>query len=132
MAITKRLLTPAALKSARESGTWDADLLAFYEGKVKNEIARQKARRKRVATKKLRSQRVTGDAALIALTTANPTVTKHKNKLKAEKLANEERKDTMEYTKLRDAGLEVVQRATQPRPKRRSPRTGLAKFGLTL
>ncbi len=132
MAIPKRLLTPAALKSARESGTWDADLLAFYEGKVKNEIARQKARRKRVATKKLRSQRVTGDPALIALTTANPTVTKHKKKLKAEKLSNEERKDDMEYLKLRDAGLEVVQRATQPKPKRRSPRTGLARFGLSL
>ena len=137
MAIPKRLLTRSMLKRARESGEYDAETLAWFKKKVKNEVRRKKrkAAKKLEAAKKLKhrlfSQPVTGDPAFIALTSKLP-MKAYKKKLKAEKLANEERKDIIEIRKLMEAGAAIIQRATQPKPKRRSPRTGLARFGLSL
>ncbi len=55
----------------------------------------------------------------------------HKQKIEDEKQANEKRKAEMEGRKL-GAGMQEALDRAQPRTKRRSPRTGLAKFGITL
>ncbi len=137
MAIPKRMLTRSLLKRQREAGLLDAETLTWLEQKVKLEEARKKRQKMRRFHKALHTQPVTGDPALITVTPAKGTPAyrafkKFKKKINADRLANEPRKAEMETRKLLEASAAIMQRPPQPRPKRRSPRTGLAKFGLSI
>ena len=137
MAIPKKLLTASALKRQRELGKLDADTLAWYGKQVRNETARKRRVKAKKRKHRLHSQPITGDPALITVTPAKGSQAynafkKFQKKVKAAKLANEPVKESMETRKLLEAGAEIRQRVSQPRQKRRSPRTGLARFGITL
>jgi hypothetical protein len=113
MAIPKRLLTRAALKRQRAAGM-DAHTLAWFEKQIVKEEARK---RRRAVTKKRRARK----AVMGMILATSPSTTRHPD-------AVEERpRGFIDPLTTRD-GVS----AKQSRPKRRSPRTGLAKFGLTL
>jgi hypothetical protein len=113
MAIPKRLLTRAALKRHRAAGM-DADTLAWFE----KQIVKEEARKRRLLGKKKRSAR---KAVMGMILATSPTTTRHPN------AAEEKPRGFIDPLTTRD-GVS----AKQSRPNRRSPRTGLAKFGLSL
>jgi len=120
MAIPKRLLTRAALKSAISRGNLDAETIAWYKRKVKNETARKRRRAdaKTVAeTKKVE---------VLGLPKKGRNLSK--NEIRAARILSDDEL-FRKYPAERDA---ILQRVPPARPKRRSPRTGLARFGLTL
>jgi hypothetical protein len=134
-------LTMAVLKRMKEridadAGAYDAETTAFIEKEYKLALRRQKVRRKKAVTKRrstliIRKKKKhisgpastsVGRAAYIPPKKGLPLKAKERNVSL----------DGLAWLKADEERHTILQRVPPAKPKRRSPRTGLAKFGITL